>query len=78
MQTAQLAETVARLNRHRPFRLAARLGKCLSALGSYARQCQTNAQHRSDLLKAPATVRRELQARGIDVDAEIGWPFWRP
>ena len=78
MQTAQFAETVARLHGHRARRLTAWFGECLIAWGSYTLQWRTNAQHRSDLLRAPATVRRELLARGIDVDLEIGKPFWRP
>ena len=71
-------QAVARRRGFRSRPLTAWFGRCLSALRSYALQWRTNAQHRSDLLRAPTTVRQELLARGIDVDLEIGKPFWRP
>lgn len=35
-------------------------------------------RHRSDLFTASASVRRELAARGLDLEREIRKPFWRP
>lgn len=36
------------------------------------------SRHRSDLVTLPESVRRELTARGMDLQVELGKPFWRP